>query len=57
MAVEVIIEKDGTTRVEINGVCGPGCERFTDAIQRSLNADVVSEETKDAYYEEVVEAP
>ncbi len=48
--VEVLIDKQGAMTVEINGVQGPGCERFSEAIKAAVAADF-EEDNKDEFYE------
>ena len=49
--IEVIIDEDGTTHVEVNGVVGSECEKYTEAIKKALGGAVVSEEKKPEYYQ------
>jgi hypothetical protein len=42
--IEVVIGPDGTTRVEVHGVPGPGCLEVTAALEAALGGEVVSRE-------------
>lgn len=49
--VTVTISKDGTAEVDVNGVKGSGCEKYTKAVLKALGGTVVSDEKKPEYYE------
>lgn len=36
--VVITIDQAGSAKVEVNGVCGPGCEDLTRAIEQSMGA-------------------
>lgn len=50
--IEVVIDPDGTTRIEVRGVPGPGCLAATADLEAALGADVVSRETHAEMHEE-----
>ncbi len=49
--VTVTISKDGTAEVDVNGVKGSGCEKYTKAVLKALGGDVIKDEKKPEYYE------
>ena len=49
--IEVIIEEDGTTHVEVNGVVGPECQKYTEAIKKALGGEIVSEDKKPEFFQ------
>lgn len=54
--VVAVIEPDGTVRLEVNGVCGPSCQTYTDAVAAALGGGVVSDEKKPEFYQSEVTA-
>ena len=48
--VEVVIDTDGTVTIEVNGVSGPSCTEYTDALVRALDGDVISDTKKPEFY-------
>ncbi len=53
--VVVTVGKDGKTKIEVDGVVGPGCTDVTKAITDSMKAKVLETDLKDAYYKVEVE--
>lgn len=49
--VVVTVGKDGKTKIEVDGVVGPGCTTVTKAITDSMSAKVLKTDLKDSYYE------
>ena len=49
--VTVRIGEDGTVVVDVNGVVGKGCEKYTEAIKKALSAEVISDDKKPEYYQ------
>ena len=41
--VDVLIDEDGTITIEVNGVVGPGCTEYTDALIKALDGVVISD--------------
>lgn len=52
MEINVTINPDGTTKVDIECAVGNECETVTDAIKQALAGEVVSDVKKPEYYEE-----
>ena len=50
MEVTVIIEKDGSTTIDVEGAGGRSCEAVTEAITRALGGEVNSVRHKDEYF-------
>ena len=50
MEVTVIIEKDGSTAVDVGGGVGRAWEAVTEAITRALGGEVNSVRHKDEYF-------
>lgn len=44
--VEVAVGTDGTARVDVGGVAGPGCEALVDRLAEELQADVIDRRRK-----------
>lgn len=42
--IEVVIDPDGTTRIEIRGAAGASCLSITEALEHALGGEVVSRE-------------
>jgi hypothetical protein len=42
--IEVVIDPDGTTRIEVRGVAGPSCLSVTESLESVLGGEVVSRE-------------
>ena len=51
MEVVVNVNPDGSTEIEVNGVKGEGCTKYTDAVIKALGGDVTSDEKKPDFYE------
>ena len=49
--VDVLIDEDGTITIEVNGVVGPGCTEYTDALIKALDGDVISDNKKPEFYQ------
>lgn len=49
--VKVIVDPEGKVTMEVNGVVGTSCEKYTDAVKRALGGKVESEKEKASYYE------
>ncbi len=52
MEVKVTVSPDGSTEIEVNGVKGTGCTKYTDAIVKALGGDVTSDKKKPEYHEQ-----
>jgi hypothetical protein len=52
MKVTVTINPDGTTDIDVDGVVGSGCEKYTEAVIRSLGGKKTNEKKKPEYYQE-----
>lgn len=46
MEVKVTINEDGTTEVDVNGVTGPDCAKYTQAVIKALGGAVVEDKRK-----------
>ena len=51
MEVKVTVNPDGSTEIEVNGVKGEGCTKYTDAVIKALGGAVTSDEKKPDFYE------
>lgn len=51
MEVVVTVNPDGSAEVEVNGVQGEGCTKYTDAVIEALGGDVTSDKKKPDFYE------
>ena len=51
--ITVIIEKDGTVSIEIDGIVGPSCKTITEALQKRLGAQVLESTEKSEMYMEL----
>tara|TARA_B100000287_G_scaffold398116_1_gene415257 strand:- start:250 stop:441 length:192 start_codon:yes stop_codon:yes gene_type:complete len=49
--IEVTINEDGTVDIDVNGVQGRACEKYTDALRQALDATVLSDNKKPEYYQ------
>lgn len=49
--ITVTVNRDGTTEIDVNGVKGTGCEKYTQAVLKALGGVVISDEKKPEYYE------
>lgn len=49
--VKVIVNKDGTVEVDVNGVKGSGCQKYTDAILKALGGELIKDEKKPEFYQ------
>jgi hypothetical protein len=49
--IEVTINEDGTVDIDVNGVVGKACEKYTDALRQALGATVLSDNKKPEYYQ------
>lgn len=52
MEVKVTVNPDGSTEIEVNGVKGEGCTKYTDAVVKALGGSVTSDEKKPEFYEQ-----
>ena len=48
--IQITVEPDGTTTIEVSGAPGTACTKYTDAIVEALNADIIDEEKTHEYY-------
>ena len=55
MEVKVTINEDGSTEIEVDGVKGQGCTKYTDAIIKALGGTVTSDKKKPEFYEKADE--
>ena len=53
--IEVIIEKDGTVRVEVRGVKGKSCLDLTQGLEEALGGIVLDREMRPEFLENPVE--
>ena len=51
MKVTVTINPDGTTDIDVDGVKGKGCEKYTEAVVRALGGSKINDEKKPEYYQ------
>ena len=51
MEVKVIVNEDGTTEIEVDGVVGSGCTQYTQAVIKALGGQVTKDEKKPEYYQ------
>ena len=49
--IEVVLNEDSTVSIEVNGVIGPKCENYTNALVRALGGAVISNDKKPEYYQ------
>tara|TARA_B100001250_G_scaffold401327_1_gene413049 strand:+ start:1088 stop:1270 length:183 start_codon:yes stop_codon:yes gene_type:complete len=49
MEVKVTINEDGTTEIDVNGVQGPDCGKYTNAVSKALGGDIVEDKKKPEY--------
>lgn len=49
--VTVTVNKDGTTEIDVDGVKGSGCQKYTDAVLKALGGSVIKDEKKPEFYE------
>ena len=52
MEVKVTVNEDGTTEVDVNGVQGPDCKKYTDAVAKALGGEILSETKKPEFHQE-----
>ena len=51
MEVRVTVSPDGSTEIEVDGVKGSGCTKYTDAVVKALGGNVLSDKKKPEYHE------
>lgn len=51
MKVTVTINPDGTTSIDVDGVTGTGCEKYTEAVIRALGGKKIDDKKKPEYYQ------
>jgi len=49
--VTVTINRDGTTEIDVNGVQGSGCQKYTDAVLKALGGEVIKDDKKPEFYQ------
>lgn len=49
--IVVTVSKDGSTKISVNGVSGPGCQKLSESIEKSLGKTVTTELTSEYYQE------
>jgi len=49
--IEVVIGRDGKSKVEIHEGAGEGCALLTNKVRRALGGEVISEQKKPEFYE------
>lgn len=49
--VTVTISNDGTVEVDVDGVKGDGCQKYTDAVLKALGGPVIKDEKKPEFYQ------
>ena len=54
-SVEVIIDKNGNVKVEVNGCTGSGCKTLTEGIEKALGS-VKADDLKPEYFKQSQEA-
>lgn len=52
--IEVIVDPDGTVYVEVNGVNGPSCKNYTDAIAKALGGEIIKDDKKPEFFQKEV---
>ena len=55
MEVKVTVNPDGSTEIEVDGVKGAGCTKYTDAVIKALGGKVISDTKKPEYHEQADE--
>tara|TARA_Y100000310_G_scaffold343665_1_gene452350 strand:+ start:4909 stop:5088 length:180 start_codon:yes stop_codon:yes gene_type:complete len=51
MEVKVTVNPDGTTEIEVDGIKGEGCTKYTDAVVKALGGKVTSDQKKPEFHE------
>ena len=46
MKITVTVNEDGTTEVDVEGVQGPACKTYTDAVMKALGGKLLEEKKK-----------
>lgn len=49
--IEVVIEADGTSKIEVAGMVGQGCSLHVNALTKALGGEVVHEEKKPEFFQ------
>jgi hypothetical protein len=49
--IEVIIGRDGKSKIEVHEGTGGGCALLTNKVRRALGGEVISEQKKPEFYE------
>lgn len=49
--ITVTISNGGQVEVDVNGVKGPSCQKYTDAIVKAISGEVIKDEKKPEFYE------
>ena len=49
--VEAVIDTDGSVTIEVDGVAGPSCTEYTDAVVNALGGEVISDTKKPEFYQ------
>ena len=49
-SIEVVIERDGTVTIDVDGTVGNACDIHTGAILKALDAEIISDVKKPEYY-------
>lgn len=49
--IEVVIDVDGTTKIEVSGMVGQGCSLHVNALTQALGGSVVQDEKKPEFYQ------
>lgn len=50
-SIEVTINPDGTTKIEVEGMQGNSCSIHTEALSRALGGKVLSDEKKPEFFQ------
>ena len=49
--IKVTVSEDGSVEIDVNGVKGKSCEKYTEAITKALGGKITSDKKKPEYYE------
>lgn len=49
--IEVVIEADGTSKIEVTGMVGQGCSLHVNALTKALGGEVVQDEKKPEFFQ------
>lgn len=49
--IEIVVGRDGKTKIEVHGGAGEGCSTLTNKVRRALGGAIISEQKKPEFYE------